>query len=74
MRDLKSCNNVSLDEFLSIHISDVGQWLSFDPFGEVIFADQQRSLISYCLGEGAYNIQALLGERPWTGQRVEVPS
>ena len=71
LRDLESCNNVSLDELLSICVSDVSQWLSFDPFGEVICAGQQISLISYCLGEGAYNIQAPLGERPWAGQRVE---
>ena len=68
------CNNVSPDEFLSIHISDVGQWLSFDAFGEVIYADQQISLISCCLGERAYNVQASLDEWPRIGQRVEDPS
>ena len=74
MRDLESCNNVPLEEFLSIHISDVGQWLSFDPFGEVICADQQISLISCYFEEGAYNVQAPPGEWPWIGQRVEDPS
>ena len=72
--DPKSCNNGSPDELLSICVSDVDQWLSFDPFGEVIYADQPIYLISCCLKEGAYNIQTLLGERPWAGQRVEDPS
>ena len=74
MRDPESCNNVSPDEFLSIRISNVGQWLSFDSFGEVICADQQISLISCYLRKRAYNIQAPLGERLWTGQMVEDPS
>ena len=56
--------NVSPDEFLSIRISDVSQWLSLDSFGEVICVDQHISLISYYLGEMAYNIQAPLGEQP----------
>ena len=34
------CDNVFLDEFLSIHVSDVGERLGFDPLGEVIYADQ----------------------------------
>ena len=55
-RDPESCNDVSPDEPFSIYVSDVGQWLGFDPFGEVIRADQQIPLISCCLREGAYNI------------------
>ena len=73
-RDPESCNNVSPDEPFSIYVSNVSQWLSFDPFGEVICANQQISLISCFLGEGAYNIQSPLGERPWAGQRVKNPS
>ena len=56
LRDPESCNNVSLDEPLSIYVFDVSQWLSLDPFGEVICADQQISFVSCCFGEGAYNI------------------
>ena len=55
-RDPKSSNNVSPDKPFSIYVSNVSQWLSFDLFGEVIHADQQISLISCYLGEGAYNI------------------
>ena len=40
MRDSKSSNDVLLDKFLSIHIPDVGQWLCFDPFGEIVYANQ----------------------------------
>ena len=38
-RDPESHDNVSSDEFLSIHVPDVGQGLSFDPLDEVIYAD-----------------------------------
>ena len=68
------CNDVSPDEPFRICISDVSQWLRFDPFDEVIYADQQIPLISRYLGKGSYNIQAPLGEWPWAGQRVEDPA
>ena len=38
--DLKSSNDVLLDKLLGIHIPDIGQGLSFDPFGEIVRADQ----------------------------------
>ena len=40
MRDPKLSNDVLLDKLLSIHIPDVGQGLSFDPFDEIVYADQ----------------------------------
>ena len=40
MRDPKSSNDVLPDKFLSIHILDVGQGLGFDPFCEIVCADQ----------------------------------
>ena len=40
MRDPKSSDDVLLDKLLSIYIPDVGQGLSFDPFGEIVCADQ----------------------------------
>ena len=40
MRDPKSSNDVLPDKFLSIYILDVGQGLDFDPFGEIVYADQ----------------------------------
>ena len=38
--DPKSSNNVLPDKFLGIHIPDIGQGLGFDPFGEIVCADQ----------------------------------
>ena len=38
--DPKSSNDVLPDKFLGIHIPDIGQGLSFDPFGEIVCADQ----------------------------------
>jgi len=40
IKDLKLSNDILLDKFLSIHIPDVGQGLDFDPFGEIVCADQ----------------------------------
>ena len=40
IRDPKSSNDVLLGKLLSIHIPDVGQGLGFDPFGEIVCADQ----------------------------------
>ena len=40
MRDSKSSNDVLPNKFLCIHILDVGQGLDFDPFGEIVCADQ----------------------------------
>ena len=56
MRDPKLGDNVFLDKLLSIHISDVRQWFNFDPFGEIICADQQISLVTYYFGKRANNI------------------
>ena len=39
MRDSKSSNDVLPDEFLCIHVLDVGQGLGFDPFGEIVCAN-----------------------------------
>ena len=72
-RDSKPSDNIFPNEFLGIHITDICQWFSFDPFSEVIYADQQISLISRCLRERSYNIQAPLSKRPRTGQRIKDP-
>ena len=40
MKDPKSSNDVLPDKLLSIYISNVSQGLSFDPFGEIVDADQ----------------------------------
>ena len=40
MRNPKSSKDILPDKLLSIHIPSVGQGLGFDPFGEVVYADQ----------------------------------
>ena len=40
IRDPKSSNDILPDKLLSIHILNVGQGLSFDSFGEIVYADQ----------------------------------
>ena len=71
MRNSEAWNDVSSDEFLCIHVPDVGQRLSFDPFGEIICADHQVLLVSCCFQEGADNIQTSLSERPRTRKGVK---
>ena len=56
MRDPKPSDNVFPNKYRSIHIPDICQRLSFNPLGEVILADQQPSLIPYCLRERSNNI------------------
>ena len=71
MRDFKLSDNIFPNKSLGIHIPDICQWFSFNPFNEVIRADQQIPLISYCLREKTYNVQAPLSKRPRVGQRVK---
>ena len=40
MKDPKSSDNIFPEKSLGIHISDIRQWFRFNPFGEVIRADQ----------------------------------
>jgi len=40
MRDPKLSDDVLLDKLLSIYILDIGQRLGFNPFGEIVCADQ----------------------------------
>jgi len=74
MRDSKSSNDVPPNEFLCIHVPDVGQGLNFDPFGEIVCVNHQVSFISYCFRERAYHIQAPLSEWPRTGEGIKDPS
>ena len=70
-RDSKSSDNIFQKKSLGIHISNICQWFSFKPFGEIIYADQQIPLISYCLRKRTHDVQAPLSERPRAGQRVK---
>ena len=52
---------------LCIRIPDICQWFSFNPFNEVIYADQQISFIPCYLRERTYNVQTPLSKRPRAG-------
>ena len=70
-RDSKPSDNIFSNKSLGIHIPDICQQFNFNPFGEVICADQQIPLIPYCLREMTYNVQATLSKRPKAGQRIK---
>ena len=74
MRYFEAGDNVLLDKLLYIHISDIRQRLSFNPFGEIVCADQQIFLISRCFGKWANNIQTPLCKRPSTGEEIQESS
>ena len=57
MGDSKSCDNIFPNKSFGIHVFDICQWFSFNPFGEIVYADQQIPLISCHLREIAHNIQ-----------------
>ena len=71
MRDPKPSGNIFPNKSLGIHVLDICQWFSFNPLGEVIRANQQSSIIPYCLREMPYDIQAPLSKRPRARQRIE---
>ena len=71
VRNPKPNDNVSPHKPLSIHISDVCQWLSLNSFSEVISANQESPLIPCYLGKGPHNIQSPLSKRSRTRQWIE---
>ena len=66
MRDPKPGDNIFPDKFLGIHLSDVRQGLDFNPFDEIVCADQQISLVTCCFRKRTNNIQAPLCKQPRT--------
>ena len=64
VRSSEARNNVFLNEFLGIHVPDVGQRFSLYPFGEIIGADYYVLLIPYCFRERTDNIKTPLSKRP----------
>ena len=70
MRYPKASDNVLPEKLLYIHISDIRQRLSFNPFGEIVCADQQILLVSRCFRKGANNIQAPLCKGPRTREGI----
>ena len=48
VRGSEAHNDIFPNEFLGIHVPNVGQRFSLYPFGEIIGADYYVSLIPYC--------------------------
>ena len=67
----EACNNVFPNEFLGIHIPDVGQRFNLHPLGEIISSDYYVSLISCRFGERTDNIKTPLSKRPGARERVK---
>ena len=70
MRYSEASDNVLLEKLLYVHISNICQRLNFNPFGEIICADQQIFLVSYCFRKWVNNIQDPLCKRPRIGEGI----
>ena len=70
-RNYKSGYNILPNKLLCINISNVGQWLSFNPLCEVISSNQKPSPVPHSPEEWSHNIQAPLSEWPWAWQRIK---
>ena len=64
-------NNVFPNEFLGIHVPDVGQRFNLYPFGEIIGADYYVPLIPCCFRERIDNIKTPLSKRSRAGEGVK---
>ena len=64
-------NNVFPNEFLGIHIPDVGQRFRLYPLGEIVGTDYYVSLIPCCFRERTDNIKTPLSKRPGAGEGVK---
>ena len=45
VRNFESSDDIFLNKFLGINVSNVCQWLSFDPFCEIIHVDKKKSSV-----------------------------
>ena len=67
-------DNVLSDEFLGVHVPNVGQRFSLHPFSEVIGSNYYVSLVPRSFGERTDNIKTPLCEHPGAEEGVEDPS
>ena len=74
IRDLEPSDNIFLNKSLGVHVPDICQWFSFNPFGEIIRVNYQISLIPCCFKEMTYNVQTPLRKWLRVGQRIKDPS
>ena len=70
MRYPEVSDNVLPEKLLYVHISDIHQRFSFNPFGEIVCADQQIFPVSCCFRKRANDIQALLCKRLRTREGI----
>ena len=70
----KSRDNIPSNKLLNFYVPDVGQGFSFDPFSEVICADQQILCVSKGFRKRADNVQPPLSKRPRAGERIKKSS
>ena len=59
------------NEFLGIHVPDVGQRFSLYPLGEIVGADYYVSPIPYCFRERTDNIKTPLSKQLRAGEGVK---
>ena len=70
MRYPEVSDNVLLEKLLHVHISNIRQGLSFNPFGKVVCADPQIFLVSRCFRKWTNNIKTPLCKRPRTREGI----
>ena len=71
VRSSEARNNVFSNEFLGIHVPDVGQRFNLYPLGEIVGADYYVSLIPCCFREGTDDIKTPLSKRPRAREGVK---
>ena len=71
VRSSEARNNVFPNEFLGIHVPDVGQRFSLYPLGEIVGVDYYVSLIPCCFREGTDDIKTPLSKRPRAREGVK---
>ena len=71
VRSSEARNNVFPNEFLSIHVPDVGQRFSLYPLDEIVGADYYVSLIPCYFRERTNNIKTPLSKWPRAGEGVK---
>jgi len=67
----ESTHDASLFEILDILGRDRCEGFDFDPFGEVIYIDQEEFGLPLAWGEGTNDVHSPDGERPWRYHTME---
>jgi len=65
VRHSESAENTSPYEIFHVFGGDGHEWLSLDPFGEVVDSDQEELCLSPSWGKGTDDVHPPNDERPW---------